>query len=164
MEISEKRRILNELYHPLELKRAELVHALLRPMFELSSGFYNGHYRETPEGSWQMDFYPIPVISVKGLCDIEIDFDGVSISTKKKRQDALEYPFEKLGSYSFESFGVEDYLQTYYKDGMSLAAMKQSISQSAEEEIGFCFPFPADADSKSIFKFVKLLRRDGFYY
>ena len=29
-----------------------------------------------------MDYYPIPVISIKGYCDIEIEIDEITISTK----------------------------------------------------------------------------------
>ena len=43
-----------------------------------------------------MDYYPIPVISVKGYCDVEISPDGISVTTKKKRNDTLDYSFEKL--------------------------------------------------------------------
>lgn len=33
--------------------------------------------------------YPIPVISVKGLCDVEISLDQVTVSTKRRRLDTL---------------------------------------------------------------------------
>ena len=33
-----------------------------------------------------------------------------------------------------------------------------------EKEIGFSFVFPFDVEGKQIFEFVKLLRREGFYY
>ena len=161
---AEWKKRLNEVYYPLELKRAELTHALFCPMFDLSSGFFNGHYHETPEGTYQMDCYPIPVISVKGLCDIEIDFDGISVSAKKRRRDVLEYSFKVLEGYAFEAFGVEDYLCTYYKEGLSLTDMKQSIAESTEREIGFSFSFPIDINGKTLLDFVKLLRREGFYY
>ena len=59
-------------YHELELKHAEIVHALFHRMFKLESGWYNGHYNRTEDGNWHCDSYPIPVISIKGLCDIEI--------------------------------------------------------------------------------------------
>lgn len=80
---------LNQVYYRLELKRAELVHALFHRTFELESGFYNGHYRKREDGSFHMDYFPIPVISVKNYCDVEIGLDSISISTKLKRSAAL---------------------------------------------------------------------------
>lgn len=42
--------------------------------------------------------------------------------------------------------------------------MKDNIRVCDEKEIGFSFMFPLEVDGKQIFEFVKLLRREGFYY
>lgn len=110
------------------------------------------------------DAFPIPVIMVKGLCDIEIQFDRISVSTKLKREMALEYPFDKLMDNEFEAYGVEDYLSDYYHPGQSVQKLKDNISASSEVEIGLSFLFPHDVTGQKIFEFVKLLRREGFYY
>ena len=111
------RDLLNEAYSGLEAKHDEIIRALTNRIFELGSGWYNGHYQKDPEGKWVRDAYPIPVITVKGLCDIEIQFDGISVSTKLKRETALEYPFDKFMDHGFEAYGVEDYLGDYYHPG-----------------------------------------------
>lgn len=165
MEITEQeKQRMNEIYFTLSTKQAQLFHGLYHRIFELSSGFYNGHERQTPDGGWQMDYYPIPVISVKGFFDVEISPDGISVTTKKKRKDALAYSFEKLCDYSFEAFGVESYLDIFYRDGMTIAELKENISCSEEREIGFCFSLPWDIDGETMYEFAKLLRREGFYY
>ncbi len=165
MDITEsEKRFLNETYHTLWLKCAQLVQGLLHRIFEVSSGFYNGHYHQTSDGSWQMDYYPIPVISVKHFCDIEISLDGISVTTKKRRSDVLEYSFDLFKNYSFDAFGVEGYLDSFYLDGMTIAEMKESIKHSLENEIGFSFSFPWEIDGDKMYEFVKLLRREGFYY
>lgn len=92
----------NQVYYRLELKQAELTHALFHRIFELESGFYNGHYRKREDGSFHMDYYPIPVISVKNYCDVEIGLDSISISTKLKRNAAFSYDYSKLHAYRFE--------------------------------------------------------------
>ena len=161
------KQILNEInaaYYRLELKQTELVHALLHRIFELESGWYNGHYHKDETGNWFRESYPIPVIGVKGLCDIEIPFDKISISTKLKRNAALAFPFEKLAGYEFEAYGVDDYLADFYHPGQTVQDLKENIRACDEKEIGFSFVFPFDVDGKQIFEFVKLLRREGFYY
>lgn len=50
---------LNQIYYRLEQKRAELTHALFHRIFELDTGFYNGHYHKREDGSFQMDYFPI---------------------------------------------------------------------------------------------------------
>ncbi len=155
---------MNAAYCRLETKKAEIVHALLHKIFELESGWYNGHYHRNEEGEWSREFYPIPVISVNGLCDIEIQFDKVSVSTKLKRDAALGYSFEKFVQYEFEAYGVEDYLADFYHEGQTVNEMKENIRISGETDIGFSFVFPFDIDGKQIFEFVKLIRREGFFY
>ena len=158
------RESLNEAYSGLEAKHNEIICALTHRIFELESGWYNGHYRKDPDGKWVRDAYPIPVITVKGLCDIEIQFDRISVSAKLKREMALEYPFDKFMDYEFEAYGVEDYLSDYYHPGQSVQELKDSISASSETEIGLSFSFSLEVTGQKIFEFVKLIRREGFYY
>ncbi len=103
---------INATYYRLEMKQAEIVHALFHRIFELESGWYNGHYHKNDSGNWHRESYPIPVISVKGFCDIEIQFDKISVSTKLKRNTALSYSFEKFAGYEFEAYGGGITLQT----------------------------------------------------
>ncbi len=154
---------LNEIYYPLDLKQAEL-NALFRGDFRLESSWYNGHYHKDETGNWCRESYPIPVIGVKGLCDIEVPFDKISISTKLKRDAALGYPFEKLAGYEFEAYGVENYLTDFYHSGQTAQDLRENIRACNEKEIGFSFVFPLDRDGKQIFEFVKLLQQEGFYY
>lgn len=161
------KQILNEIntaYHRLELKQAELVRALSHRIFELESGWYNGHYQKDETGNWFRESYPIPVLGVKGLCDIEIPFDKISVSTKLKRNAALAYPFEEFVGYEFEAYGVDDYLADLYHSGQTMQDLQENIRACDEREIGFSFVFPFDVDGKQVFEFVKLLRREGFYY
>ena len=155
---------INSAYDHLEMKQAEITHALFHRIFELESGWYNGHYHKKDTGEWHRESYPIPVISVKGFCDIEIQFDKISVSTKLKRDAALAYSFEKFSEYEFEVYGVEDYLAEFYHEGQTIQEMKENICACDEAEIGFSFVFPFGVEGKQIYEFVKLLRREGFYY
>lgn len=158
------RQMLNEAYSILEAKRNGIIRALTHRIFELESGWYNGHYQKDRDGKWVRDAYPIPVITVKGLCDIEIQFDEFSVSTKLKRDSALTYSFDKLMNYDFEAFGVGDYLSDYYHPGQTIQNLKDNIGASSEAEIGFSFTFPFKASESQILEFAKFLRREGFYY
>lgn len=158
------RELLNKAYSQLEAKHNEIARALSHRIFELESGWYNGHYQKNGDGKWVRDAYPIPVITVKRLCDIEIQFERISVSTKLKRDVALEYSFDKLMDYEFEAYGVEDYLSDYYHPGQTVQELRDNIKASGETEIGFSFIFPFEVEGEQIFDFVKLLRREGYYY
>lgn len=59
-----------------------------------------------------MDEYPIPVTSMKDLCDVEISLDTVTVTTKRKRVDVLGDPLDEYSGMEFEVYGVENYLMT----------------------------------------------------
>ncbi len=53
MEITEQEKLrMNELYVTLSTKYAQLFHGLYHRVFELSTGFCNGHEHQTPDGTW----------------------------------------------------------------------------------------------------------------
>lgn len=155
---------MNTVYYQLEQKCGELMPALKHSIFEMECGWFNGHYQKAADGKWVRDAYPIPVITVKGLCDIEIQFDRISVSTKLKRADALSYSYEKVKDYEFEAYGVDDYLTDYYHPGQTIADMKAAIEKSNENEICFSFMLDWETNQEQIYEIVKLLRREGFYY
>lgn len=155
---------LNSIYSPLERKAHQLLQGLHHRVFDTQLGWYNGHYRMFADGRYHRDSFPIPVIEVKGYCDIEINLDCITATAKLKRTKSLEYSYEKVNSYSFEAYGVEDYLLDFYTTGSTISQMKDAIRLSNETEIGFSFRLDFDVGGDGIYEFVKLLRKEGFYY
>ena len=43
---------INTAYYRLEMKQAEIIHALFHRIFELESGWYNGHYHKGDNDNW----------------------------------------------------------------------------------------------------------------
>lgn len=107
---------------------------------------------------------PAGLVLSKNICDIEIQFDKITVSTKLKRDAAIEYSFDKFVGHEFEAYGVEDYLADFYHPGQTVPKLKEHIRASDETEIGFSFVFPFEVDGEQIFEFVKLICREGFYY
>lgn len=155
---------LNAVYGPLEQKAQQLLHGLHHRVFDTQLGWYNGHYRICADGKYRRDSFPLPVIEVKGYCDIEINLGCVIVTAKLKRTKALEYSYEKVNTFSFEAYGIKDYLLDFYTAGSTIRQMKDAIRQSDETEIGFNFRLDFDIDGDGIYEFAKLLRREGFYY
>ncbi len=50
---------LNTAYYRLETKQAEIIHALSHGIFELESGWYNGHYHKGDNDNWVRESYPM---------------------------------------------------------------------------------------------------------
>lgn len=155
---------LNSEYRRLEGKCEDTARAVAETISDTDVGWFSGHYHKDENGNWCRESYPIPVIALKGLCDAEIHFDRISVSTKLTRERALAHSFANLDGYDFEAYGVEDYLCDFRLRGQDIRKMKENIRACAESEIGFSFFFPFDTDGRQIAKFAKLLRDEGFYY
>lgn len=155
---------LNKLYYRLEMKQTELFQGLFHRCFELKRGYYNGNYHRDKSGNYVMEYYPIPIIEVQGLCDVEINVENITVSTKLTKQNAVEYNYGKLEKYSFEVYGVECYLQDFYDSGMTTEELRAEITKSEEKEIGFSFKFDFDITGTEMYEFAKMLRREGFFY
>ncbi|MDO4544267.1 MAG: hypothetical protein Q4C01_06905 [Clostridia bacterium] len=155
---------LNRIYRRLEQKQIELARKLFHRIFRIESQYYSGHFRRTESGQLKENDYPIPIISIKGLCDIEIDLDCISVYTTLRRQAALAYSFEKLKAYRFEASTTKRYLSDLYCEGSTIEQMKAALAESSEKEVNFLFTFDFDTDGETMLNFAKLLRREGFYY
>lgn len=155
---------LNRVYRRLELKGIQMLNGLHHRIFEPKLSYYSGHYRRLEDGSFAVDDFPIPVVEVKGCCDVEINLDCVTVTAKLRWTDALVRSYEKLMKYEFEAYGEEDYTSDYYHSGMTISTLKDNIRNSDEKEIGFSFWFDFDVAGDTMYEFVKLLRREGVYY
>ena len=133
---------LNRLYRPLDERAQEYIAEMtkLHGGFKIESGFYNGHYHKNSEGNYRPDAYPIPVISVKGLCDIEIDFDGTSITSKLSKEQIISFDWNLLGNVKFEVYGVNDFLRDY-GDNYSACEISESV-QNSDSDTCICKSVP----------------------
>ena len=152
---------LNELYQTLAKKSEDLA-LLLSSFGKCEYGWYNGHFHKD-DGKWVKEYYPIPVISVKGLCDIEVGLETTTLSAKLGRDAAAQFPFETLSGCEFEVYGVQNYLSDFYRDGITTAQMRENICSSGEAEIGFSFAVDRANESEHLVKLVGMMKDAGFY-
>ncbi len=152
---------LNELYQALAKKTEDLA-LLLSGFGKCEYGWYNGHFHKD-DGKWVKEYYPIPVISVKGLCDIEVGLETTTLSAKLGRDAAAQFPFETLSGCEFEVYGVQNYLSDFYRDGIATAQMRENICSSGETEIGFSFAVDRANESEQLVKLVGMMKDSGFY-
>lgn len=153
---------LNAVYAQLEKKRCALVSALKGAVqHPITSGYFNGHYRKMQNGAYEKELYPIPVVTVQGLCDVELEPDGVSVTTKCARQSVLSYCGTVLHETPFDAYGIEDFLSDY---GNDLRSLKSFLTQSTESECFLTFSFSAAVSVDELLRFVICLQAEQFYY
>ena len=153
---------LNEWYYRLEMKQAEIVHALHHRVFELESGYYNG-YRRRDGDAVVTDYFPIPVITVKGVCDVEIHPDHIEISAYRNLHDTIGYSFDKFSGCAYTVSEAEDADEILFDSKTQSPEREHILRRSQEKKILFSFFFDFDTDGTIVYEFVKLLRRERFY-
>ncbi len=159
---AQKAQLLNSVYAPLEQTGTALVRALTQRGYAAKLAYYGGHYRLGGDGAYHRDCFPLPVVEVAPICDIELNLDGITVSTKLSREDALRGTYGALARYPFEAYGVEDFTSDFYRPGMPLAELKQRIQESGEQQIGFSFCFVVGTDTDTLCALVQLLSQEGF--
>ena len=161
------RRLLAEIdaaYRALET-RLEIVKAAVRQAgLECASIWHSSHYARDGRGEFRRQAYPIPIVSVEGLCDIELGFSALNATAKLARAQSLAFPYETLPPCSFEACGVEDYLSDCYHAGQRLEALRKNAASSHETEIGFAFSLPMAIDPDALAAFLTFLKNSGFSY
>ena len=153
------RRQLNKIYEKLDEKAREISKLL-----DCSYAYYNGHYNRNESDNYEIEYFPIPVITIKGVCDIEIGLDQISVTAKLSKKDALSYDYGKVKAFNFEAYGENNYLDDFYIAGSTIDGMIKKIEKSSESNIFFSFAFPYEMDSDDLCKFVKFIKSEGFFY
>ncbi len=152
---------LNEVYRALDGRRAAAKAALKD--FSPKSGYYNGHYYKNESGEYEISYYPIPVVEVRGLCDAEINLENVTVSTKLEKKRIPTFDFSALENVYFECFGVEDYLADLYSSDRPLSELTENVKDFPEDVISFSFTLRKD-DEAGLVKLVSALKQNGFFY
>ena len=92
---------LSEIYHLLEMKSFQMLLGLQHRIFDPQLAYYSGHHRKSTDGTPRIDYFPLPVITVDGFCDVVIDLDCVTVNSKLRREAAFALAYGQLGGYEF---------------------------------------------------------------
>ena len=179
MDLNEKFKAdLNEFYQSLTAKAQSLMKALMPlvdPQLLMSMSYLIKHYirnmykrREaTPEKAAETseDNYPIPVIRLSDLCEVEIYTDVISVFTRMKCSEVEKFDFLQLAGYTFEVYGYDSGRLIDFSDGeTTLQETKDNILKSNTEVADFYFDFPFDCGEDEILTLVTLLHDARFFF
>lgn len=156
--------ILNEIYESLVKRSKSICNSVQEKFSKVSYGFYNNHFYKNDAGEYISDCFPIPVVTIENLCDIEFDLDKIAITSKLRKQDVIGFEYNELSGMNFEIYGVDDYLKDYLTDAISLDEAITEISKSNETEFFYTFYFENDTDNNVLSEFLCFIDNNGFYY
>jgi hypothetical protein len=149
--------VLNSAYEPLRTHTHTLLKALTNSGFEYEWGYFAQH--SVRNGSeWFLEHYPIPVITVKNICEIGFDISRTFIEYKFKREDAIAFDFSRFYGFTFEVYGITDYLNDFYNAGQDINDIHAKIENSDEKEIGVSLLFGYLESIENLMKAVNKLK------
>ena len=125
---------LNQIYLPLNIRQHGIFGALDHRTFTLERYYSTEHLRCREDGTWHTCEYPLPVVLVRGVCEVFADFDAI-----------VFYAFLPKGT-TFDSKKFENV----------------TVIQPGTAEGLYMFRMDLHADYETIYNFAKLLRRGGF--
>lgn len=104
---------LNRVYAPLKEKTIRIVNMLKKLGADTEWGWFAGHSIDR-RGELIYEEFPIPVITVKDVCEIGVDLKGVFIEGKLFLSEADEVDFSILEGLHFCVYGAENYLEDLF--------------------------------------------------
>lgn len=150
----DKFELLNSIYKPLQERVKSIVNKLKSNNYKCEWSYFGQHYIKHND-DWCLEYFPIPVINVIGICEIGIGLEHIFIEYKMLKQTALNYDFNKLNKYKFEVYGVENYLNDFYNAEMDLNNIDSRILESKEKEVGISIFLEKEASLEDILIVVK---------
>lgn len=146
--------ILNDFYDDYNDKAISLT--------KLLSKTYKTSYKYTTE--YNKESYPLPVVSVSGLCEIVLNEYEIDINTKISKSNLLKINFDDFKNYDFDIYPTCDYFNDLYEKGMSNKEVLEKIKSSNYKNFGLTFIVPLDMSNMSIRKLINLLKINNFKY
>lgn len=151
--------VLNSVYEPLYRRARSLCAALVSADCPAQWNWYALHSVRRGD-EWQTEYFPIPVITAAGVCDVGLELDNIFLEGKLSREQAMEADFSAL-SWPFELYGSEDYLLDFYRPGMPMEDLRDRIAQSSETAVGLQLTLPPDCGDEALLRAVEALKRLG---
>ena len=127
---------LNDIFQPLH-ERSAIVRKLLSSSgYAIASGWYNNHSISI-DSRMRTEYYAIPVVSVREICDIGFDVDHIFIESYISKSEIELIDFEMLlTQYCFEIYDAEEFMNDICTSNDSVNEILSAIRRS--EVKSFC--------------------------
>ncbi len=150
---------LNGIYEPLYRQVKALRTRLVKEGFAVTWEWHAFHSTRRND-EYNLEYFPIPVLTVEGVCEIGLEPDHIFVEGTLAREQALGFDWASVGR-PFEVCGVEDYLDPLYGPGLSLEELPGQIAASGESAFGLRFTLPANCGAEEVLAVAADCKRWG---
>ena len=148
---------LNSAYAALGRRASALKFALGEAGMAAGWNWY-AYHSTLIEGEYRVEEFPIPVVTVDGVCDVGFHMDEIFVEFKLTMDQVFGFDFGQIPA-PFEVYGVEDYLHNFYTEGMDMDGIAARVLASGEQEVGVSMNLPGDASTETLVKLAEDCRR-----
>lgn len=150
--------LLNSIYIPVCDKASELNQGLEKAGYPASMQFYNNHSIKR-NGVFVTEFYPIPVISIKDIGDVGINFDSVWFEIVLPKDTAIKLNYAEISSkHKIEVYGTNDFLHDFFNETIDVSDVVSNISNSSEADVCILFYLSKDTVCGQLLEIIRLFK------
>ena len=136
---------LNSAYGALG-RRASALKVAVTESGQSASWNWYAYHSTLIDGEYRVEEFPIPVVTVDGVCDIGFHMDEIFVEFRLRFDQAFGFDFGLLPQ-PFEVYGAEDYLHNFYTAGMDPDGIAARIMGSGEQEVCVSLLLPGDTET-----------------
>lgn len=156
---------LNALYKKLYMQAESFMFGLNDRFYKSEIKLLMGSLMHYENEEYDEIFYPIPVVQVGRLCDVEFWLDKIIITARITLRDLKMFDLSKLQNYEYEFYGCREYPYLFYKKADTNFKEKlDELYKLYEKEIGIQIYFSQEESKDIIIKCVDFLRKQEVFY
>lgn len=158
--------IVKNFYQRINQKQSELYYSLDVRMFDkrVKCGYYPA-YVKGEDGQYTETDYPVATVSIKGLCDFDVDFEKIYVSTALGGENAFKLNYKEFEQYRFEIAPFKKINDILFTSEMNIEDFKEKIPKVKANAFYYTFFFNYDELTRdNVLNFAKLLNKREFFY
>ena len=158
---------LTNIYSSLCLKAQILMNNLNSRIYKSNIGLYCSSLMQYEDEEESDISYPIPIIEINKLCNIEYWLDKVIITCRININDISNIDLDKVNMYNWELYGCREYPYLFHNKNDCKDKFNNKLNelkQLDEKEIGIQIYFNIDEDNEIIINCINKIRNLNMFY
>lgn len=157
---------LTVIYKELFNKIEELEYSLNHKIYDFEIDLMFSSLMQYEDEAVNDVFYPVLVLKIKNLCDVELWFDKMIITARMNINDLINYDIKKLNIFNYDLYGCREYPYMFYNKNMNINLYDKlkELKEMDEKEIGIQIYLNKDIEKEEFNKCINFLKKQEIFY